>query len=78
MASDCAAIAQLASTVERLAAELVTVKAKLVTALQTQRTSQIGRGGRGCGRGRGAGVPAQTGAVEATRAKEQDLEPLIH
>ena len=34
-ASDRAAIAQLTSTVERLTAELVTVNAKLVTALQT-------------------------------------------
>ena len=70
------------STVERLTVELVTVNAKLVTALQKQRASQGGRRGRGCGRGRRrgrrAGAPAQTGAVAATRDEENDLEPPIH
>ena len=42
-AIDYASIAQLTSTVERLTAELVTVNAKLVTALQTYRSSQGGR-----------------------------------
>ena len=77
-ASDCTAITQLTSTVERLTTKLVTVNAKLVTALQTKSTSQGGRGGRGRGRGRGAGAPAQTGAAAATGAKEEDLEPPIH
>ena len=67
-ASDCAAIAQLTSTVERLTSELVTVNTKLGTALQTQRTSRGGREGRDRVRGRRAGAPAQTGAVASTRA----------
>ena len=77
-ASDCSAIAQLTPMAERLKEELVTLNAKLVTALQKQRASQGGRGGRGCRRGHGAGAPAQTGAVAATRSKEQGLEPPIH
>ena len=44
-ASDCAAIAQLTATVESITAELVTVNANLVAALQPQRASQGGRGG---------------------------------
>ena len=64
-ASDRAAIAQLTSTVKRLTAELVTVNANLVTALQTQRVIRGGCGGRG--RGRGAGALAQSGDVAATR-----------
>ena len=72
--SDRAAIAQLTSAVERLTVELVTVNTKLATALQTQRASRGGHGGRV----RGAGAPAQTGAVAATRTKEQDLDPPIH
>ena len=76
--SDKAAIAHIASTVERLTAELVTVNANIVTALQTQRASQGEREGCGRGRGSGTGSPAQTSAVAATRSEEQDLEPLIH
>ena len=79
-ASDCTAITQLTSTVERLMAELLAVNAKLVTALQRKRVSQGGRGGRDRGRGHGreTSAPAQTGAVAATRFEEQDPEPLIH
>ena len=77
-ASNCAAISQLTATVERLTAELVTVKAKLVTDLQPQRASRGGRGGRGHGRGLGSGTTTQTGAVSATRTNNQYLEPPIH
>ena len=44
-ASDCAANAQLTATVERITAEIVTVNAKLVTALQPHQSSRGGRGG---------------------------------
>ena len=76
--SDCAAIEQLMFMVKRLMAELVTVNAKLVTALHIKRDSQGGRGGRDRGRGRGAGDPAQIGAVATTGDEEQDPEPPIH
>ena len=78
MASDRAAIAHLTSKVKRFTAKLVTLNVKLVTVLQTQRIILGGRGGHVRGREHGAGAPAQTGAVAATMAKEQDLEPLIH
>ena len=42
---DCAAIAQLTATVESLMAELITLNAKLVDALQPQQSSPGGRGG---------------------------------
>ena len=79
-ASDQAAIAQLTSTVERLAAYLITVNAKLVTSLQPQRARRGGCGGqgRGRGRGRGDGATTQTGAVFATRIEDQHLDPPIH
>ena len=84
-ASNRAAIAQLTSTVERLTAELVTVKTKLVAALQTQRASRGGHGGKSRGHGRGRGASATTptlgpptGAGAATRTEKQDLEPPIH
>ena len=51
---------------------------KLVTDLQKKRASQGGSGGCGRGHRRGAGAPAQTVAVAATGAKEQDLEPPIY
>ena len=88
-ASDCAAIAQLTTTVERLTAELVTVNTKLVAALQTQRASRVGNGGQSWGRGRGASAGAGAGATTpthvpptgvgtSTRTEKQDLEPPIH
>ena len=77
-ASDCVDIAQLTSTVERLTANLVTVNAKLVTALQPQRASRGGRGGRSRRRGRGSGATTPTGAVSAIKTNDQDLEPPIH
>ena len=81
--SDCAAIAQLTTTVERLTAELVTVNTKLVAALQTQRASRGGNRGRSRGRGAGAvtstpNLGQSTGAVLATGNNNQDLEPPIH
>ena len=39
------AVAQITATVERLAADLVTVNTKLVAALQTQQASRGGNGG---------------------------------
>ena len=60
-ASDRAAISQLTATVKSLTADLITVNAKLVAALQPQRAIRGGRGersrrrGRECGRGRGRG-----------------------
>ena len=88
-ARDRAAISQLTATVERLAAELVTVNTKLVAELQNQRASRDGNGGRsrglGCrasaGAGAGATTPTHgppTGAGTATRTKKQDPEPPIH
>ena len=81
-ASDRDAIAQLTYTVKRIMVELVTVKAKLFTDLQTQHDRQGGCVGQGRERGHrrrhGASAPTQTGAVVATRTKEQDLEPPIH
>ena len=77
-ASDRAAIAQLTATVERLTAELITVESKIVTDLQPQCASRGGCGGQSRGRGCGAGTTTPTGAVSATRTKEQDLEPTIH
>ena len=77
-ASNRAAIANLTAMVERLTAELATVNANLVTALQPQRASRGGRGGRGRGRRRGAGTTTYTGAVSATRTNNQDLEPPTH
>ena len=44
-ASDCAAIAQLTATVERLTAELVTLNIKLVASLQPQQSSRASHGG---------------------------------
>ena len=90
-ASDRAAIAQLTATAKSLTAELFTVNAKLVAALQPQKASRGSHGGqtrgRGHGRGRGAGagvgattptmVP-RTSAVFFTRTDNQDLEPPIH
>ena len=77
-ASNCAAIAQLTATVERLTAEIITVNTRLVTALHPQRASRGGRGGQSRGRGRGAGTTTPTGAVSASRTDNQDLEPPIH
>ena len=76
-ASDCAAISQLTSTVKILTAELVIVNSKLVTSLHTQCASRGGRGRRGRGHRAGAGDPAQTRVVVASRAKEQYLDPPI-
>ena len=72
------AIAQLTAMFERLTTELVTVNAKLVTALQPQHASQGGRGGRIRKRGRGAGTTTPTRAISSTRTDDQDLEPSIH
>ena len=90
-ASDCVAISQLTSTVGRLTAELATVNAKLVIALQKNRDSQCGQRGRdrtnhekgsgsgvGSGTGTGAGSPERTGASAPTMAEKKDLEPPIH
>ena len=81
MASDSAAISQLAATMERLTAELITVNTKLVAALQPQQSSQGGRGGQSRGRRDGATTPTlgpPTSAVLTTRTNNQDLEPPIH
>ena len=81
------AVAQITATVERLAADLVTVNTKLVAALQTQQASRGGNGGRIQGRGRrssagtGATIPTHgppTGAGTSTKTEKQDLEPPIH
>ena len=75
-ASDCSAITQLTSTVENLTEEIISVNAKLFTALQHHRAGRVSRGGQG--RGRGAGTTTQNGAVLATSTDDQDLEPPIH
>ena len=73
-ASNRAAISQLTAMVKRLRAELVTMSAEFVTALQPQRASRGGRGGRG----RRTGTTTQPIAVSATRTDDHDLEPPIH
>ena len=71
-------IAQLTATFKRLRVELVTVNAKLATALQPHRSSQGIRGGRSRGGGQRSSTTTPTGAVLDTRTNDQDLEPPIH